>query len=249
MDKIEKLTEILQKLNSGEISDSLKKEALEMVAKIDPVELSLAEQSLIEKGTKPEDLRNLCEIHMEVLKDELDNLKVKINSDHVLSTLIAEHDEILKLLTKLDELNHKIQKIENYTKDLPQFDELLKLSEDILGAEKHHKREEDVLFPELEKRNVTGPTRIMRMEHDILRAKKKEIKNLALEVGNMDFNAFKSSLAETSKYLIFNMRDHIYKENHILYPSSLDTLTDVKLWNDMKIACDKIGYCSFTPRK
>jgi uncharacterized protein len=49
--------------------------------------------------------------------------------------------------------------------------------------------------------------------------------------------------------LIFNLRDHIYKENHILYPSSIETLTDKNLWVTMKQSCDKIGYCSFTPGK
>lgn len=48
--KIEKLTEVLQKLNKKGITDSLRKEALDIVSDISPVELSIAEQNLIEKG-------------------------------------------------------------------------------------------------------------------------------------------------------------------------------------------------------
>ncbi|MTK12463.1 MAG: DUF438 domain-containing protein [Clostridiaceae bacterium] len=249
MNKTDKLVELLRRLNSEEITESLRAEALEMVSKVDPLELSLAEQKLIEEGTKPEDLRHLCDIHMEVLKSELDKLKLKLSPDHILTTLIQEHDEILKLLTLLEEINSKIQKMNSYDKNAVEFNMLLKTADDIIDAENHHKREENVLFPELESRGVTGLTRIMRMEHDMLRAKKHEIRELASEVSKIDFNHFKKELDEAAKYLIFNLRDHIYKENHILYPSSMETLTDSALWSQMKKECDKIGYCSFTPGK
>jgi DUF438 domain-containing protein len=249
MERIDKLVELLQKLNSGEITPELRQEALKMVSNIDPLELSLAEQKLIETGTKPEDLRHLCDIHMEVLKDELDKLRISLSPDHVLTTMIEEHEEILKRLTKLEELNSRIQKMVSFDKNTSEFSEVLNLAVEVIGAEPHHKREEDVLFPELEKRGVTGPTRIMRMEHETLREKKHEIKRLAEEVENMDFNEFKVQLDEAAKYLIFNLRDHIYKENHILYPSSVQTIKDINLWINMNEACDEIGYCSFTPGK
>lgn len=249
MNKVDNLVELLQKLNSGDITPELRQQALQMVKNVDPLELSLAEQKLIENGTKPEDLRHLCDIHMEVLKDELDKLRVALTPDHVLTTLIEEHDEILKRLNRLEVLNSNIQKMENYDSSSSVFKELLNVAVEVIGAEPHHKREEDVLFPELEARGVTGPTRVMRMEHDMLRAKKKEIKALAENVETMGFIEFKTQLNEAAKYLIFNLRDHIYKENHILYPSSVETLVDKNLWLEMKKSCDKIGYCSFTPGK
>jgi uncharacterized protein len=249
VNKIDNLVELLQKLNSGDITPELREQALQMVKNVDPLELSLAEQKLIENGTKPEDLRHLCDIHMEVLKDELDKLRLTLTPDHVLTTLIQEHDEILKRLARLEVLNSIIQKMENFDKSSTLFNELFNVAVEVIGAEPHHKREEDVLFPELEARGVTGPTRVMRMEHDLLRAKKKEIKALAENVEAMNFIEFKAQLNEAAKYLIFNLRDHIYKENHILYPSSVETLPDNNLWIAMKASCDKIGYCSFTPGK
>jgi DUF438 domain-containing protein len=105
-----------------------------------------------------------------------------------------------------------------------------------------------VLFPEMEKRGITGPTRIMRMEHDALRARKRALREAAENVRDMDFESFKAMVDEAAKYIIFNLRDHIYKENYILYPTALDTIKDEELWNDMKDRCDQVGYCSFTPR-
>lgn len=247
MNKIDKLTEILEKLNKGELSGELREEAVKLVSNIEPLELSLAEQRLIEQGMKPEDLRNLCDIHMEVLKDELEKLKSKVEKGHVLHTLIAEHDEILNFLTELEVLNNKIQKMHKYNTNEGEFEKLRELAENLLGAEKHHKREEDVLFIEMENREITGPTRIMRMEHDDLRERKAIIKKLAENVGEMDFEEFKTKLDEAAKFVVFNLRDHIFKENYILYPSSLDAIKDNAIWDNMKKRCDEIGYCSFTP--
>lgn len=245
--KIQSLTEVLQKLNKDGITETLRKEALEIVSDINPIELSIAEQNLIEEGMNPQDLRHLCDIHMEVLRGELDKIKNKIEPGHVVYTFIAEHDKILGFLKELEDINSKIQKLEGYDSNLIEFEELIKVIDNILDAENHHKREEEVLFAEMEDRKITGPTRIMRMEHDDLRAKKKFLKQIATEVSKLKFIEFKEKVDETAKYIIFNLRDHIFKENYILYPTAVEAITEKDVWNSMKTRCDEIGYCSFTP--
>lgn len=124
---------------------------------------------------------------------------------------------------------------------------MVQLATSLLDAENHHKREEDILFPELEKRNITGPTRIMRMEHDDLRAKKKMLKETAQKASTMDFNECKSKLDDVAKHIVFELRDHIYKENYILYPTAIDAIKENSLWDEMKEKSNVIGYCPFTP--
>ena len=245
--KIEKLTQVLQRLNQEGVTEALRKEALDIVSNISPIELSIAEQNLIEKGMKPEDLRHLCDIHMEVLKGELDKIKTKIQPGHVVHTLIAEHDKILEFLTQLEEINFKIQNAESYENSLDEIQALKTVVFNILDAENHHQREEKVLFTEMEDRQITGPTRIMRMEHEDLRAKKEILKTAAEEVSNLNFNEFKEKVDETAKYIIFNLRDHIFKENYILYPTAIESIQGNETWLDMKRRCDEIGYCGFTP--
>ncbi|MBU3192194.1 DUF438 domain-containing protein [Clostridium bowmanii] len=246
--KIKKLTEVLQKLNQEGVTEALRKEALDIVSNISPVELSIAEQNLIEKGMKPQDLRHLCDIHMEVLKDELDKIKTKIEPGHVVYTLIAEHDKILEFLTQLEEVNSKIQKSQKYINSLGEIKELKTIIFNILDAENHHQREEKVLFTEMESRGITGPTRIMRMEHEDLKTKKNSLKVTAEEASELIFNEFKEKVDESAKYIIFNMRDHIFKENYILYPTAIESIQGKDIWNDMKRRCDEIGYCGFTPK-
>ncbi|WP_238883545.1 DUF438 domain-containing protein [Clostridium sp. YIM B02551] len=246
-ERIENLSIILKKLNQEGATEEVRQEALSIVKEISPVELSIAEQNLIEEGMNPQELRGLCEVHMEVLKDELDKIKTSITEGHVLNTMIEEHEEILKLLKKLEVLNNKIQKLNNYDEEGNIARELVELADNILDAENHHQREEQVLFPEMEALGITGPTRIMKMEHEDLREKKRRIKSLGENAKYVNFEAFKSDLDETAKYLIFNLRDHIFKENYILYPSALETIKENSKWEEMKDRCDKIGYCGFTP--
>ena len=246
--KIEKLTQVLQRLNDEGVTETLRKEALAIVSNISPIELSIAEQNLIEKGMKPQDLRHLCDIHMEVLKDELDKIKTKIEPGHVVYTLIAEHDKILEFLTQLEDINTKIQKSKSYDNTLDEIEKLNTVMFNILDAENHHQREEKVLFTEMEDREITGPTRIMRMEHEDLKVKKEFLKKVAEDASQLDFVDFKGKVDDTSKYIIFNLRDHIFKENYILYPTAIESIQGKEIWEDMKRRCDEIGYCGFTPK-
>jgi DUF438 domain-containing protein len=43
------------------------------------------------------------------------------------------------------------------------------------------------------------------------------------------------------------LRDHIFKENNVLYPAALEVIEDESVWTRLKQECDKIGYCCFKP--
>lgn len=246
MDKIKVLMDILKEINNGQSIESIKEEAKDLLEMIDPTELSLAEQKLIEEGVKPEDLRGLCVVHMEMLEGNLEKLKASVDVDHPLYMLIEEHNSMLTFLEELDRLNVNIQNKAKSSITKEDIDKVKALSEKLLSAENHHLREEDALFPELEKRGITGPTRIMRLEHDDLRAAKKKLLGLSINFSNLDMDGFKKDLDETAKFLVFNLRDHIFKENHILYPSALDSIKDDDEWRSIKKKCDNIGYCPFS---
>ena len=246
-DRVLKLKDFLKRLNVGEVTKELKEEGMKIVKSINPLELSLAEQSLIEEGMQPSELRHLCDIHIEALGDELSKLKNKIEDGHVLSTLLEEHDEITKLLEVLENLNNEIQKMD--VVDMKVFKDLERVSQLVIDAEPHHKREEDVLFVELEKLGVTGPTRIMRLEHETLREKKHAINDLSKEYGNNGFVDVKDKLDSLIKGLCYELKDHIFKENYILYPTAYDVIKSEEKWAQMLKECDEIGYCSFTVGK
>lgn len=244
----DKLIDILKRLNSEEDPKHVKEEAKELLSKLSPKDLSLAEQKLIRTGFSHEDLRNLCSVHMEVVKGQLEKMKTKLSPGHVIHTMITEHDMILSFLDGLENINNAFQKKNNCDGGCEEVKQLQHIAEHLVGSEPHHKREEDVVFPEMEKKGISEPQKIMRMEHEELRARKKELKELAENVKAMNFNEFKIKLDVVAKYIVFTLRDHIFKENNILYPTALEVINEKESWERMKKECDKIGYCCFTPQ-
>lgn len=91
--------------------------------------------------------------------------------------------------------------------------------------EKHFSREEDILFPEFETATgmAGGPTQMMRMEHEQMRALVNEVNKAA---DNKDKDQF-LALTET---LMITMQQHNMKEEQILYP-----MTDQSLANAVEI--------------
>jgi DUF438 domain-containing protein len=100
----------------------------------------------------------------------------------------------------------------------------------------------------LEKRGVSGPPMVMRQEHNELRPRKHALKDLVDRVESGDFAAFKTRLHELVGFIVPVLRDHIFKENNILYPTALEVIgPDDEIWQRLKDECDEIGYCCFTP--
>jgi DUF438 domain-containing protein len=232
--EIDRLKEVLKGINKGVITEN---EALEEIKKATPLELSIAEQGLLDEGISPDELKKFCTIHLRALEDKLQEIKLSLDKGHPIHTMISEHEEILKFLDELDNLIEPLKRgISDEEKKI-----LQDLSEHLVDAEKHHEREEKVLFPELEKRGITGPPRIMRMEHDELRPIKKRLQELSIEP---DKN--KNEIIELINVLSFKLRDHIFKENNILYPAALNAIGEDVIWENIKKECDNIGYCCFT---
>ncbi|MFW5787146.1 MAG: DUF438 domain-containing protein [Halanaerobiales bacterium] len=246
--KKDELKEILERLNNGERTEQVKREAKELLENISPKELSEAEQELIDAGLPETELRHLCTAHIEAMEEELKALKTDVKTGHPLYTFIYEHEEILKILDNLDELNEEIQSLESYDQNNIVFNELKEAAKQLLETEKHHEREEDALFPEVDSKGVTGPTRIMRMEHEDLWPHKESIAELADKIHSLSFEDFKERLNEHVQYVVLTMKDHIFKENNILYPTAKEVIAE-KVWNDIKKKADEIGYCSFSQKE
>lgn len=245
MDKTDKLVELLERLNAGEDPASVKEEAQEFLSTLKAEDLSFAEQKLLAAGLAPEDLRHLCSIHMEMLKDEVNKMTANLEEGHVIDNLVKEHQMMLGFLDNLEALNNKLQKQSEYDETSDVYSEIAQNAQNLLDAEPHHQREEQVLFPAVVAHGVIGPTKVMVMEHEDLRRMKRDVRDLANDVKNMDFVEFKNRVSSAIKMLVMTLRDHVFKENNILYPTSLDVITDDAEWNELKKHCDEVWYCKW----
>lgn len=249
------LAQALREVSEPGAVEAQRRRAQALMARATPAEVSQAEQMLIDGGMAPEELRAACDIHLGLLNRRNVPARDSLPAGHVLDTLYREHVEILGFLDKLDKLAARLGVTEAHDPASEDHTLLRHLAEHLVGAEKHHQREEDVLFPELEKRGVDGPPRIMRLEHGQFRPRKHRLLELAETVTQpvnapmapAEFAAWRQEVADLAGYIVFHLRDHIFKEDNILYPTALKMIEDAKVWAEMKRRCDGIGYCCFSP--
>ncbi|MEM3545573.1 MAG: DUF438 domain-containing protein [Candidatus Bathyarchaeia archaeon] len=240
----EELKKILRELKSEEDLARVEEEARRFLRDIDPETLSIIEQELLEEGLNFEDLRRLCEIHLKAITIKRE--EPEIGEEHPISILKAEHEIILDNLKILEEIVSKVKSDIGLEQLNEEFEKLEPVVALLLEAESHHQREEEALFPRLERQGIAGPPNIMRIEHEDLRAKKKTLKRLLDERATLDRNYLTDNVYELGNYIASTLRDHIYKENNILYPLSLTTIPENE-WRKIKEEFDVIGYCCFTP--
>ncbi|MBS7611513.1 DUF438 domain-containing protein [Candidatus Bathyarchaeota archaeon] len=240
----EELKKILRELKSEEDLARVEEEARLFLRNIDPETLSIVEQELLEEGLNPEDLRRLCEIHLKAITIKRE--EPEIGGEHPIGILKAEHKIILDNIKILEEIASKVKSnvgLEQLNEEFKKLESVVAL---LLEAESHHQREEEALFPRLEKQGITGPPSVMRIEHEDLRVKKKALKRLLDERATLDHNYLADNVYELGNYIVSTLRDHIYKEDNILYPLSLTTIPENE-WRKIREEFDVIGYCCFTP--
>ena len=247
--KREKLKEALKKLHesSPDELERVKKEVEVYFKETDPKELALAEQELIQEGTSRQEMRRLCDIHLEVMKEQLGvkSKKIKLPASHPISILKDEHEIIKRNLKKLKATFEKVKALGALDKAARQMSTLKELSHFFVETEKHHKREEEGLFPRLEAHGIIEPPQIFKEDHMGFLAKKKEFYN-AMMAEQKDFEKFVGAVGPIIEYLTKDLEEHIYKEDNILYPMSLETLEKDE-WKTVRKKFDAIGYCCFTP--
>ncbi|MHA2053799.1 MAG: DUF438 domain-containing protein [Candidatus Hodarchaeales archaeon] len=92
----------------------------------------------------------------------------------------------------------------------------------------HYTRLENQLFPMLEKKDFAGPSQVMWAKHD-------EVRQL-----------FREDDPKNIEEIISQVEDMIFKEESILYPTSLDLLTSLD-WQAVKTGEEEIGFAWITP--
>ncbi len=141
--------------------------------------------------------------------------------------LKSDHQNILKHLDDLETV------INQPTIDYAKIKEFLHFTETF--AEPHHQKEEQVLFPALEKKGIPnegGPIGMMLIEHVAKRDYLVKMRENLQENNNI-------KLKENTQAMISLLREHIYKEDNILYPCAQDALTEEEL-SILASQCEKI---------
>ncbi|MCS7114152.1 MAG: DUF438 domain-containing protein [Nitrososphaerota archaeon] len=240
------LKEVIRQLHAGVPPQEVKEKFKQVLEGVSALEIAKIEQELISEGISREEIQRLCDLHLAIFKEQLQKQQAEAVATNPIGILHGEHNALQGLLERLIILVDKIQKAENFGSVGDEIQQLRHIAADFLDAEKHYLREENVLFPVLEKHGITEPPAIMWMEHNQLREKKKKLHSLIENREKMDFREFKKQLSEIAGSISSLLSSHFFKENNILFPAALRVVTEQE-WLEVRREFDEIGYCCFTP--
>ncbi len=247
-EKKEALKELIKKLHAGESFQTVKKQFEDMIKGTMPDEIAKIEEELIQEGMPREEVHRLCDIHLAVFRETLEQEGPIAPAGHPINILLEEHNMLLKFA---DDLRNAIKGMEGAKGNIS-ISELMNQVNTIVNhfkeSESHYLREENVLFPYLEKHGITQPPAIMWMEHDQIREIEKTLYSILDSHESMVFQEFVEKFKEGARALAEMLSSHFYKENNILFPTSLKTISENE-WTEIRQQFDDIGYCCFTPER
>jgi DUF438 domain-containing protein len=226
--RIDQLKEIIKELHAGKDAETQKKKFTELIKDVAPWEIAQMEQKLIAEGMPETEIKSLCEVHVQVFKEALEQKTVPgLPAGHPVHTFMLENraaEEILK----------EAEAITDYVKDR---DKLLGILDRLAQIDKHFLRKENQLFPIFETKGVSGPSKVMWALHDDIRGFIKDVRKRVKD-GKMEKVAIEA--------LAKMVNDMIYKEEHILFPMALETLAEDE-WAKVKKGEEEIGFAWVKP--
>lgn len=210
----------------------------------DPFLIERAEEELLEEGVTRDDIMLLCDARSQlfIAAEEIDETIFE-RPGHPIHTLMEEHRQILLFMTRVRDTARQMRS-EEESPIGPQVP-LAEVEPFLNEAQKHFQREENVLFPYLERHGIEGPPKAMWSEHEVLRANEKELVSLIARQRYMGQEEFQASLECQASTLLALLNAHFHKENHVLFPMAVRAL-DVHEWNDARRQFQDIGPCSFS---
>ena len=244
--KKQMIKDLIRELHAGARPDEVKEKFKEVLKGMGPADISRIEEELIKEGMPRQEIHRLCDVHIAVFKESLEREKTLASPGHPIHTLMEEHKILLQFADKLKNVVGEIKGAKEFDSVRENMKQLNHIAEHFKESEKHYLREENVLFPYLEKHGITQPPAIMWSEHNEIRKKKGELYQLLDTHRSMNFQEFTKTLRGVAIAIGDVLSSHFYKENNILFPTALKVISENE-WREIREQCDELGYCCFTP--
>ncbi|MDI3471805.1 MAG: uncharacterized protein PWQ20_104 [Thermotogaceae bacterium] len=233
----EKIKSIVKKVHENpDTLNEAKEEFKKLIRELTPLQVAQIEQEMIREGVPAETIHLMCDVHLEIFKEALAQEELDVPHWHPISILVEEHKDILN---RVKEVKNFIDKITETKIDNEQLEKLLDFLNYLKSVNLYFLKEENVLFPYLEKHGVVQPPAIMWKEHDHFRELSKKFEN-----------ALKQNNSESMKSLILTISElitnHVFKEHKILFPTALKLIEDDE-WKMIRKEFDEIGYFAYFP--
>ena len=242
----DKLKALILKLHHGGTQESVRNELLLSLSQIPYGEVVEVEQELIGEGLPEEEIMNLCDAHSAVLEGRVDLSALKpIPDGHPVDVFRKENQEIRNVVNAISTLiGNMVEQTDSVLTG--NIVKLRGLFNNLYDVDKHYQRKEYLLFPYLEKLEITGPPKVMWGKQDEIREQIKGSIDV-LQVETMTPEEFKAAAEMVLKPAAKGAWDMITKEEEILFPMALDAITEAQ-WYEISKQSIEIGFCLYDPQ-
>ena len=235
------LKEIILELHGGKSVEEVKARFEAMSAGVSAAEIAEMEQALIKDGMLVSEIQRLCDVHAAVFKGSIAEihreLKPEETPGHPVHTFRLENRALEKRIN--DTIRPLIEQVRSGGgTHIPALTDALN---ELLVIDRHYARKENLLFPYMEKYGINAPPKVMWGVDDEIRAAIKDTLRL-LRGGDGSIG----QALEKAEEAVRQASEMIFKEENILFPMVLETLSEDE-WLNIRDDGAEIGYCFITP--
>ena len=245
----QQLKELIRELHKGHGAEEIRARVKEKLGEVPYGLVVEVEQELMNEGLPHEEVINLCDMHGEAMKGNIDLSGMKpVPPGHPVHTFREENRAIEEVLGALRPL---IAELDNVTEQATLGDILLRmrpLFNKLMDIDTHYRRKENLLFPYLEKYGVTGPPSVMWAKHDQIREQLKAALEMLRHAESISAEEVFTISELVLKPSMKGVQEMVFKEEQILFPMCLDRLTDVE-WSEIHRQSPEIGFCLIDPKE
>lgn len=246
--RITVLKEIIQHLHSGAAPELVKDRLRELVGQTDATEIMAMEQQLMAEGMPVEEVRSMCDLHSQVTRDVLVQIAPPpaIAPGHPVDTFRRENAALKTVIATMRRTLAEVSNLDDKADAAELVFRLRQSANDLMDLDKHYQRKEHALFSCLERHGITGPSKVMWAKDDDVRELLKQMDQSAHNCAP-NVSAIKQFFAQYAEPALSAIEEMIFKEENILLPMSLQTLTDNEL-AEIWAASPQYGWCLVEPQ-
>lgn len=244
----ELLKHLIQQLHEGQAPDVVRPRLVRLLGEVPYNEVVEVEQELIAEGLPVEEVLRLCDVHTEALRGAISQSGAKpVPAGHPVDVFRQENRALEWELSQIETLLADVDKLPDDADATEQLDLLRARFNGLMDVDKHYLRKEYLLFPILEKHDISGPPTVMWGKHDEARALLKDALEALAAAGSGATAAELLSIAAIAlRPAVDAVAGMIDKEEQILLPMCMDTLTDAEWW-EVAEGSAEFGFCLIDP--
>lgn len=239
----EKLKGLIKELHNGATVDDVKERFQTEFGGVTTTEISQMEQELVAEGLPIEEVQKLCDVHASVFDGSIndihaptENAQIKGHPVHIFTLENEKLQEVIDV-----EIKPFIHTLKNGMDNTAVL--MLRVGfERLSKIDVHYSRKENIMFPMLEKYDITAPPKVMWGIDNEIRSEIKEVLSIlsqeSFDVKNL-VNLAEATAIKTSEM--------IFKETNILTPL-MNTTFKIVEWYQIAKAQKEFGLCLIEPQ-